>query len=94
MVGAALSGDYGRARALHHELSPLVRELFAETNPIPVKEAMHVRGRGGPRVRSPLSRLSADRRESLRELLTAYDEHAPGALDPTVADPAATGDAE
>jgi 4-hydroxy-tetrahydrodipicolinate synthase len=81
MVGAALSGDYDRARTLHHELSPLVRELFAETNPIPVKEAMHVRGRGGPRVRSPLSRLSEGRRESLRELLAAYDEQAPGALD-------------
>jgi len=73
MVGAALSGDYDRARALHHELSPLVRELFAETNPIPVKEAMHIRGRGGPSVRSPLSRLSEDRREILQELLAEYD---------------------
>jgi len=91
MVGAALSGDYDRARALHHELSPLVRELFAETNPIPVKEAMHLRGRGGPRVRSPLSRLSADRRESLRELLAAYDASAPGAVDRERLTPAARG---
>jgi 4-hydroxy-tetrahydrodipicolinate synthase len=94
MVGAALSGDYDRARTLHHELSPLVRELFAETNPIPVKEAMHVRGRGGPRVRSPLSRLSEERRESLRDLLAAYDERAPGAIDPAALDPAATEGAE
>jgi len=81
MVGAALSGDYGRARALHHELSPLVRELFAETNPIPVKEAMHIRGRGGPRVRSPLSRLSEDRRGRLRDLLAEYEASEPGAVD-------------
>ncbi|OYR80503.1 4-hydroxy-tetrahydrodipicolinate synthase, partial [Halorubrum ezzemoulense] len=74
--------------------SPLVRELFAETNPIPVKEAMHLRGRGGPRVRSPLSRLSEDRRESLRELLAAYDERAAGTLDPTALDLAATEGAE
>ncbi|PAU84048.1 4-hydroxy-tetrahydrodipicolinate synthase [Halorubrum salipaludis] len=98
MVGAALSGDYDRARALHHELSPLVRELFAETNPIPVKEAMHIRGRGGPRVRSPLSRLSEDRRAVLRELLAEYDEGAPGTVDPAAVDPEAlgpaTGDAE
>ena len=93
MVGAALSGDYDRARALHHELSPLVRELFAETNPIPVKEAMHVRGHGGPHVRPPLSRLSEDRREALRELLAAYDERPPGAVEPEVVEPA-TGDAE
>ncbi|RAW45549.1 4-hydroxy-tetrahydrodipicolinate synthase [Halorubrum sp. 48-1-W] len=73
MVGSALSGDYGRARELHHELAPLVRELFAETNPIPVTEAMYIRGRGGPHVRSPLTRLSAERRESLRELLAEYE---------------------
>ena len=77
MVGAALSGDYDRARDLHHELSPLVRELFAETNPIPVKEAMHIRGRGGPDVRSPLSRLSEGRRDSLRELLSEYEVETP-----------------
>jgi 4-hydroxy-tetrahydrodipicolinate synthase len=81
MVGAALSGDYDRARALHHELSPLVRALFAETNPIPVKEAMHIRDRGGPRVRPPLSRLSAERRDALRELLAAYASSEPGAAD-------------
>jgi len=99
MVGAALSGDYERARILHHELSPLVRELFAETNPIPVKEAMHLRDRGGPLVRSPLSRLSEGRREVLRDLLAEYDEAAPGTVNPEVVDPAtvepaATGDAE
>ena len=77
MVGAALSGDYDRARDLHHELSPLVRELFVETNPIPVKEAMHLRGRGRPHVRSPLTRLSEDRRDSLRELLATYEGDAP-----------------
>ena len=74
MVGAALSGDYDRARELHHELSPLVRKLFVETNPIPVKEAMHVRGRGEPHVRSPLTRLAEEHREPLRELLAAYEE--------------------
>ena len=94
MVGAGLSGDYDRARTLHHELSPLVRELFAETNPIPVKEAMHIRGRGGPHVRSPLSRLSERRRESLRELLAAYGERAAGTLDPTALDLAAPEGAE
>jgi 4-hydroxy-tetrahydrodipicolinate synthase len=82
MVGAALSGDYERARRLHHELSPLVRALFAETNPIPITEAMYVRGRGGPHVRSPLTRLSADRRESLRDLLAEYEDETPESVEP------------
>ena len=77
MVGAALSGDYDRARELHHELAPLVRALFSETNPIPVTEAMYVRGRGGPHVRSPLTRLAEDRREELRELLAEYETGTP-----------------
>ncbi len=90
MVGAALSGDYDRARAIHHELSPLVRELFAETNPIPVKEAMHIRDRGAPHVRSPLTRLSEERRESLRDLLAEYEADAPNPVEPAEA----TGGAE
>ncbi|WP_143420888.1 4-hydroxy-tetrahydrodipicolinate synthase, partial [Halorubrum halodurans] len=78
MVGSALSGDYDRARELHHELAPLVRALFAETNPIPVTEAMYIRGRGGPHVRPPLTRLSEERREELRDLLAEYEAGTPG----------------
>jgi 4-hydroxy-tetrahydrodipicolinate synthase len=94
MVGAALSGDYDRARALHHELSPLVRELFTETNPIPVKEAMHIRGRGGPLVRSPLSRLSEGRRAALRDLLAEYEEGTPGAVAAAAVESAGAEDVE
>ncbi|GAB6878610.1 4-hydroxy-tetrahydrodipicolinate synthase [Halorubrum gandharaense] len=73
MVGSALAGDYDRARELHHELAPLCRQLFVETNPIPVKEAMHLRGMGEPHVRSPLTRLSEEHREDLRETLAEYE---------------------
>ncbi|MFW6018727.1 MAG: 4-hydroxy-tetrahydrodipicolinate synthase [Halapricum sp.] len=65
MVGAALAGDFERARRLHHELGPLMRLLFVETNPIPIKEAMHIRDHGAPYVRSPLTRLSAEHRDAL-----------------------------
>lgn len=73
MVGAALSGDYERARSLHHELGPLMRTLFAESNPIPVKEAMAIRGHCNPHLRSPLSRASEEVRGRLEELLTNLD---------------------
>lgn len=69
MVGAALEDDYERARAIHHELGPLVRQLFVETNPIPVKEAMELRGYGPARMRPPLTRLSEEHTERLREIL-------------------------
>ena len=65
MVGAAVAGDYERARAIHHELGPLFRVLFVETNPIPVKEAMRMRGYGPAHLRQPLSRLSAEHRDRL-----------------------------
>ncbi|RQH00283.1 4-hydroxy-tetrahydrodipicolinate synthase [Natrarchaeobius oligotrophus] len=69
MVGAALDGDYERARALHHELGPLFRQLFVETNPIPVKEAMAIRGYGPARLRPPLTRLSEEHRGDLEAIL-------------------------
>jgi 4-hydroxy-tetrahydrodipicolinate synthase len=83
LVGAALDGDYGRAREIHHELAPLTRQLFVETNPIPVKEAMELRGYGPARLRPPLSRLSEEHVGRLAEL-----------LDELEGEPVGTGDAE
>jgi len=74
LVAAALAGDLERARELHFELSPLFRQLFAETNPIPVKAAMAVRDHAPERLRSPLTELSAGPREELERILAALDE--------------------
>ncbi|WP_255192584.1 4-hydroxy-tetrahydrodipicolinate synthase [Natronobeatus ordinarius] len=74
MVGAALAGDYERARELHHELGPLMRHLFVETNPIPVKEAMEIRGYGPARMRPPLTRLSDEHRDELESILEDLEE--------------------
>jgi len=73
MVGAAVAGDYERARNLHHELGPLFRGLFVETNPIPVKEAMRIRGYGPARVRQPLSRLSEEYVDDLESILAELE---------------------
>ncbi|WP_293026939.1 4-hydroxy-tetrahydrodipicolinate synthase [Natronococcus sp.] len=74
MVGAALEGDYERARELHHELGPLFRTLFIETNPIPVKEAMEIRGYGPARMRSPMTRLTDENRELLEDVLADLED--------------------
>jgi 4-hydroxy-tetrahydrodipicolinate synthase len=73
MVGAALSGDFERARAIHHKLGPLFRALFVETNPIPVKEAMRIRGYAPAHLRSPLTRLSDEHLNHLRDVLAALE---------------------
>jgi 4-hydroxy-tetrahydrodipicolinate synthase len=76
LVGAALEGDYDRAREIHHDLGPLFRALFVETNPIPVKAAMEIRGYGPGTVRSPLTEITAENREFLREVLARYEGEA------------------
>jgi 4-hydroxy-tetrahydrodipicolinate synthase len=73
MVGAGLAGDFERARAIHHELGDLFRALFVETNPIPVKEAMRIRGYGPANLRSPLTRLSKKHVDGLREVLATLE---------------------
>jgi len=73
MVGAGLSGDFERARQIHHELGPLFRALFLETNPIPVKEAMRIRGYGPADLRSPLTRLSDEHLDHLRDVLATLE---------------------
>ena len=73
LVWSALDGDFAAARQRHHELGPLFRALFWETNPIPVKAAMHVRNHGNGNVRSPLSELSEEYRGRLESLLASYD---------------------
>jgi 4-hydroxy-tetrahydrodipicolinate synthase len=73
LVHSALAGDYERARERHHELGPLTRALFSETNPIPVNEAMAIRGYGPGRVREPLTRLSEEHRADLEDALTELE---------------------
>ncbi|MFB6110022.1 MAG: 4-hydroxy-tetrahydrodipicolinate synthase [Halodesulfurarchaeum sp.] len=74
LVWNALDGDYEAAREIHRELAPLVDALFAETNPIPVKAAMEIRGHGTGRLRSPLSTISPEHRQELERVLASLRE--------------------
>jgi 4-hydroxy-tetrahydrodipicolinate synthase len=66
------AGDPVRAREAHFALAPLMRTLFCETNPIPLKAALHAAGRiSTPNVRLPLTRLSAARRPLLEAAIAA-----------------------
>jgi 4-hydroxy-tetrahydrodipicolinate synthase len=69
MVEKALGGDFDGARALHYRLLPLMRALFIETNPIPVKAALEIMGRRRAHFRLPLVRPTSEVEEFLRRAL-------------------------
>ena len=69
LVGSALENDFDRARELQYELGDLFRTLFVETNPIPINEAMEIRGIHSATMRSPLSPLQPEHRERLEAVL-------------------------
>lgn len=69
MCAAALAGDRERALVANRPLEELHRALFVESNPIPVKWALHEMGLIPPGIRLPLTPLAEAHRESLREAL-------------------------
>ena len=68
----AATGDIDRARALHYELRDINDILFIDTNPVPVKSAVHFMGKIEGEVRPPLAPLSDSHRESLRAVLRKH----------------------
>jgi 4-hydroxy-tetrahydrodipicolinate synthase len=72
MCDAALSGDFGTARAINNRLLPLLTGNFIESNPIPVKAALKMMGvLENDTVRSPLAPITDANREKLRAILKA-----------------------
>lgn len=69
---AALKGDYKKAAALHLKLFPLIKSLFIETNPIPVKAALGMMGVCRPEPRLPLTPLSPENRPALKKALKEF----------------------
>jgi 4-hydroxy-tetrahydrodipicolinate synthase len=71
MVRAALAGDFATAGALHRRLYPLFRDLFLETNPVPVKAALAYMGKIDEVYRLPLCEMDPKNAEALRATLRA-----------------------
>src|SRR5690606_10091264 len=69
MCAAALAGDRTRAEALDAPLRVLHRDLFVQSNPIPVKWALHEMGLIPPGLRLPLTPLEAPFHDRVREAL-------------------------
>ena len=71
MVKLMREGKYAEAREIHYKTLPLVKTLFIETNPVPVKEAMAMMGLPSGPVRLPLVAMHPANRERLRQDLIA-----------------------
>jgi 4-hydroxy-tetrahydrodipicolinate synthase len=68
-VGMCLKGDWDGARKAHYELLPLFKAIFIETNPIPIKAAMAMKGMMSETYRLPMCPLAPKNRESLQATL-------------------------
>lgn len=67
----AMNQDAEAARALNARLDPLHKMLFVESNPIPVKWALHEMGRVPAGIRLPLTPLDVRYRDELKAVLSA-----------------------
>ena len=69
MCAAALAGELARARDCNYKLLGLHKHLFVEANPIPVKWAVAQLGLIEGGIRLPLTPLSAQFQEAVREAM-------------------------
>ena len=69
LVQAALQGDFARAGQIHSKLFPLFKDLFIETNPVPIKAALALAGQIEEVYRLPLVPLGTASRVQLRQTL-------------------------
>ena len=69
LCAAAMRGDAVAARGINDRLMPLHKALFIESNPIPVKWALHEMGLIPEGIRLPLTWLSPNCHEPLRQAM-------------------------
>ena len=69
LTGACLRGDFATAAALQLKACGLIRSLFIETNPVPVKTAMNMMGLEVGGVRPPLYGMLPENESRLRASL-------------------------
>jgi 4-hydroxy-tetrahydrodipicolinate synthase len=72
LVRAFGRGDAARARELHYRLLPLCDALFCETNPIPIKAALAMRGGIEEELRLPLLPMTAPNKKRLELAMKTF----------------------
>ncbi|MBW1973007.1 MAG: 4-hydroxy-tetrahydrodipicolinate synthase [Deltaproteobacteria bacterium] len=72
MWDAYEQNDYKKARELHYKTFPLSRDLFLETNPVPVKTALALMGMITGELRLPLAPMLETNKKKLEKTLKLY----------------------
>lgn len=72
LVAAFEKSDFLKAQEIHYKILPLVKAMFLETNPIPVKTAMGLMKLCEPGLRLPLCALSKENLTKLTETMRNY----------------------
>jgi 4-hydroxy-tetrahydrodipicolinate synthase len=72
LTNACLDGKWGRGRDLQLKLVPLIRSVFIETNPIPIKTALALMGKCSGELRLPLTPMSEGNLKTLRKTMSDF----------------------
>jgi len=72
LVSAFEKGNIKKAQSQHYKLLPLIKAVFIETNPIPIKTAMSLLGMCEPDLRLPMCSMSVNNLDKLRKALKDY----------------------
>ncbi len=73
MINLCLDREFSKAREIHFECLNLFRKLFLETNPIPVKTAVHLMGMASLEMRLPLCQMTEKNLEIFKRTLKKYN---------------------
>jgi len=69
LVKAGLNGDFEKMRKLHYELLPFFKVEFIETNPIPIKTALAMKGMIKEVFRLPMCEMYPENKKKLEVVL-------------------------
>ncbi len=72
LVSYALKNDFKSAKKLNFKLLPLIRSMFVETNPIPVKKALNIMGLIENEIRLPLTEASGPSIEKIKKAMRDF----------------------
>jgi 4-hydroxy-tetrahydrodipicolinate synthase len=67
-----LKGNWESGRKLQLKLIPLIRSVFLETNPIPIKTALALMGKCSGELRLPLTPMSEGNLKKLRQTMVEF----------------------
>ena len=74
MVYSFLDGDIEKARKIQLNALELIKYLFCEVNPIPVKAGLNIMGFEAGKPRLPLTQMSPENKDKLESAINKYFE--------------------